>query len=154
MDRRGNRPPSEDVLPFLRDGLLDQLPEPFALGRISRQKDIADAVVPCGRQADAERIRDLSQKAIRGLNEDAGAIARVGLTAARAAMLKVDEHLEPALDDGVRTESFYIDDEADAACVVLEAGVIQALGLRRCSSESRSSHRMRPCAQGLSLIRT
>jgi hypothetical protein len=88
------------------------------------------------------------------LDQDARAVAGVGLAAAGAAVLQIDEHLEAALNDGVRTLSLYIDDEADATRVVLESGVIQALGLRRCRSKSLSSHRMCPCAQRLSLIRT
>ena len=141
-------------MPFFSDGLFDQPAHLLALARIAGQEDVAHAVLSGRRQADAERVRDFPQKSIGRLNQDAGAVTGVGLAAARAAVLQVDEHLEAALDDGVRTLSLYIDDEADAARVVLEARVIQALGLGRCRSESRSSHRMCPCAQRLSLIRT
>jgi hypothetical protein len=121
---------------------------------MARQEDIAHAVLSDGRQADAERVRDFPKKSIGRLYQDAGAVAGVRLAAARASVLQVDEHLEAALNDFVRTLSLYIDDEADAARVVLEARVVQALGLGRSGSESGSSHRKRPCVQRLSLIRT
>ena len=49
---------------------------------------------------------------------------------AGAAVLQVDQHLETPLDDRVRPAALDVHDEADAAGVVLEARVIQALGLR------------------------
>ena len=81
----------------------------------------------------------LAEEPIGRLNQDAGAVARVGFAAARAAVLEVDEHLEPALDDGVRSHALDVDDEPDAAGVVFVAGVIQALGLRR-RQMNRMSH--------------
>ena len=46
---------------------------------------------------------------------------------------------EPLLDDRVRAAPLDVDDEADAAGVVLVAGVVQALGLRR-GQMNRMSH--------------
>ncbi len=147
MVRRGHRPPAEQVLTFFGDRLLDEPSHFLALARIARQEDVAYTVAARRRQPDAEGVCDLSQKPVGRLNQDPGAVPGVGFAAARAAVLQVDKHLEPALDNGVRTLSLDIDDEADPACVVLEAGIVQALGLRRCGSEGRSDHRMRPCAQ-------
>jgi hypothetical protein len=123
------------VLAFFRDRLLNQLPHAESLAVVTRQKDVAHAVLTGRRQADAESVRDFPKEPIGRLNQNASAVAGVGLTAARAAMLQVDEHLEPALDDSMRTLSFDVDNEADAARVMLEARVIQALGLRRCGSK-------------------
>ena len=78
-------------------------------------------------------VGHLAEEPIGRLNQDAGAVTGVGLAAARAAVLEVDEHLQPALDDGVRAHALDVDDEPDAARVVFEARVIQALGLRRSS---------------------
>src|SRR6185369_16489577 len=116
--------------------------------------DIPDAVTAGRRQIDAEGIGDFPQKLVGRLNQKAGTVTGIGFAAAGASMLQVDEHLEPALDNRVRALPFDIDDEAHPARVVLEARIVQALGLRWCGSESRSSHRMRPCAQRLSLIQT
>jgi hypothetical protein len=69
-------------------------------------------------------------------------------------MGQVDENLNALDDDVVRLLTLNVGDETDAAGVVLEARVVQALSLGRYGSESRSSHRMRPCVERLSLIRT
>ena len=64
---------------------------------------------------------DLAQEPIRHLDQDAGAVAGVGLAAAGAAVLQVDQDLQAALDDAVRRAALDVDDEADAAGVVLVA---------------------------------
>ena len=85
------------------------------------------------------------------MNQDAGAVACVRLAAARTPVLEIDEHFQAARDDGVRTHALDVDNEADAASVVLVAGVIQALGLGRCGT-NRMIHDCCPRAQRLSLI--
>ena len=126
-------------------------PQLLALAGVARQEDVADAVLAGRRQADAEGVGRLAEEPIGRLDQDAGAVTRVGLAAARAAVLEVDEDLEPALDDGVRADALDVDDEPDAARVVFVARVIQALGLRRRQIESDEPW-LRPRAQRLSLI--
>jgi hypothetical protein len=79
------------------------------------------------RAAGEPEIRgDLPQKAIRHLHEHAGAVAGIRFAAAGAAVQEVEEDLEPLLDDGVRLPPFDVDDEADAAGVVLVARIVEA----------------------------
>src|SRR5947209_6198852 len=55
------------------------------------------------------------------------AVARVGLAAAGPAVLQVDEDLDRLAHQVVRPAAVQVHDEADAAGVVLEARVVQAL---------------------------
>ncbi len=68
-----------------------------------------------------------AKEGVRRLDEDAGAVAGVLLAAAGAAVFQVVQDLQTVADDVVRLPIFQIDDEADAAGVVLVARVVQAL---------------------------
>ena len=72
-------------------------------------------------------LRHLPQEAVRHLDQDAGAVAAVGLAAARAAVQQVDEQLQPLLDDRVRPPALHVDHEPHAACVVLVLRIVEAL---------------------------
>ena len=91
-----------------------------------RQEDEPGAVVAGRRQREAERRGHLAQKRVRHLHEDAGAVAGRRLAAARAAMQQVDQDAQPLLDNGVRAAALDVDDEADAAGIVLVRRVVQA----------------------------
>ena len=64
---------------------------------------------------------------MRHLDQHAGAVAGVGLAAAGAAMIEVAQHLQPCCEDRVGLAALDVDDEADAAGVVLERRVVEAL---------------------------
>ena len=118
-------PPAEQVLAFLADDPFEHAADLFA-GRLRmREEDEAGAVAARRRQRDAERRGHLAQEAVRHLHEDAGAVAGCRLAAARAAVQQVDQDAQPLLDDRVRPAALDVDDEADAAGVVLVAGVVQ-----------------------------
>ena len=78
-----------------------------------------DAVLAGRRQRSR---RDLAQERVRRLDQDAGAVAGVDLAAAGAAVLQVLQDLQRLAHDGVRLAPFDVDDEADAAGVVLVRG--------------------------------
>jgi hypothetical protein len=110
-----------------------------ALRRIARHEDVAGRVVTGLRQVDARvLLRHLLEEGVRHLHEDAGAVAGVDLAAAGAAMVEVLEDLDALLDDGVRFLALDVHDEADAAGVMLELRVIEALLWRR--AQSNGSH--------------
>ena len=94
---------------------------------VARQEHQAGAVLAGRRQ---RRRRDLAQERVRHLDQDAGAVAGVDLAAAGAAMREVLQHLQRLADDGVRLAALDVDDEADAAGVVLVPGVVEALRFR------------------------
>ena len=64
------------------------------------------------------------------MDEDAGAVAGEGVGAEGAAVLEVFEDFEGLLNDGVGALAAEIGDESDAAGVVLEGGVVEALRAR------------------------
>ena len=124
-------PPAEQLLPLLADDPLEHAADLFAGCVGMREEDEAGAIEAGGRQRDAERRGNLAQKAVRHLDKDAGAVAGRRFAAARATVQEVDEDAQPLLDDGVRPAAFDVDDEADAAGVVLVDRVVQTDGGRR-----------------------
>src|SRR5204863_4258269 len=95
-------------------------------------EDHADAVAVRGGQLDPQRLRLATEERVGDLHEDAGAVARVGIAPARAAMREVLEDREPLLHDVVRTLALHVHDEADPARVVLESGISQPRGRSLC----------------------
>ena len=71
---------------------------------------------------------------MRRLQQDARAVAGVFLAAAGAAVLQVEEDLDRFLHQVVRLAALEVDDEADAAGIVFELRVVQALD----AAEARS----------------
>ena len=69
---------------------------------------------------------------------DAGAVPGVDLAAAGAAVQQVLEHGERLAHDGVRLSALDVDDEADAAGVVLVGGIVEALRRRQSPGSSTS----------------
>src|SRR6185369_7912206 len=100
-----------------------------ARSRVARQEHHADAVLPGGRQLDPLLRHLLAIKAVRNLDQEAGAIGKLGIPTHRAAVREVAQHRESLLDDGVRLPPLDVRYEADAAGVVLVLGVVETLGL-------------------------
>ena len=94
-----------------------------------------------GRLMRASFFATFLRKACGICMQDAGAVAGVDLAAAGAAMIEVLEDLDALLDDGVRFAALDVHDEADAAGVMLELRVIEALLRRAGPVESRSFSR-------------
>ena len=70
-------------------------------------------VMPCAAQTFTEKL-------VRNLHQDAGAVAGIGLAAAGAAVIEVDENGERLLDDGVGFAALHVHDKADAARIVFD----------------------------------
>src|SRR5204863_5044470 len=98
-----------------------------AMGAVLWQEHHSDAVFAWWWQSDAGLLCDQFQEGVRGLNEDAGPIAGIGLATAGAAMVQIRENLQSLLDDRVRLRPFDVDNKTDAARFVLELRVIEAL---------------------------
>ena len=78
-------------------------------------------------QGDARLLARFDEERVGHLQQHAGAIAGVGLAAAGAAVVEVLQHLDRLLQDLVRLAALDVDHEADAAGVVLEPGIVEAL---------------------------
>ncbi len=70
-------------------------------------------------------VDDRPVERVGHLHEDSRAVAGVGLGAGRAPVVQVAHRCERLVDDGVTLAALHVDDEADAARVVLEAGVVE-----------------------------
>ena len=79
--------------------------------------------------AGSSKSRTRAEELVGDLAQHAGAVARVDLRAARAAVLEVVEHVQRARDGVVRLLAGQVGDGADAAGVVLVAWVVEASGL-------------------------
>jgi hypothetical protein len=89
----------------------DQLP-PF---RIVRHEHEAGRVVAGLGQCDAELAGLAPEEGMRGLHQDAGAVAGARVGADRTAMLEIAQDVDRVLDDLVRLAALDVGDEADAA---------------------------------------
>ena len=102
----------------------------IALPWIAREEHEARAVASGQREIDAERRGHPPQEPIRHLNQNAGAVTRIGLAAAGAAMQQIDEDLEAARNHAVRGAPRDVDHEPDAACVVFVGRIVESARLR------------------------
>jgi hypothetical protein len=127
---RRHRAPTEHALTLRLHDLLEAFLDAPPQRRVTRQKHDAAAVGAGLGQLDARLLRRFDEEAMRHLQQDAGAVAGIDLRPACAAVIQVCEHLQGLLQDAVRFAAFDIDDETDAARIVLERRVVQAL-LRR-----------------------
>ena len=123
----GQVAPAENLLSFLGDDLLDQGLAVPALAGIGRQRQHAEPVLAGGGQLDAQLDGHRLQKVVGNLYQDAGAVPGIGLSAAGTAVIEIQQNLESAADDVVGALALHVGQEADAAGVVLEGRVIEAL---------------------------
>ena len=141
-----NVAPAEQALPFVGDDAGEQVLDAAPLGRVARQEDHADAVLPRAGQLDAGRGRRPQQELVRHLQQHAGAVAGVDLAPAGAPVQQVQPDLERLPHQLVRPLALDVDHEPYAARVVLEARVVESLRRRR--SDGRAGPRRAPLLPG------
>ena len=118
--------PTKQRLPlFAHDG-LELLLAGSRLAFLARQEHQTAAVVASVRQGHAQGLRFAHIKAVRQLQQDAGAVAGVLFAAAGAAVLQVLEDAQGIGDNAVRGNALHVHHETDAAGVVLGVGRVQA----------------------------
>jgi hypothetical protein len=130
--------PAEHGLAFGLHDLLEALFDASTQRRIARQEHDAAAIRARLRQLDARFLARFGEEPVRHLDQHAGAVAAVFLGAAGAAVIEIHEDLQALLQDAVGLAALDVDHEADAAGVVLERRVVQAL-LRRQSRPAGSA---------------
>jgi hypothetical protein len=64
---------------------------------------------------------------MRDLDQDSGAVARLRVASARAAMSQVDEDLQSLFNDVVRLLALNINDKTDATGIVFVAWIVETL---------------------------
>jgi hypothetical protein len=95
--------------------------------RVRGEKDHAHAVASPPRHIEAEPHALALEKAVRELKQDAGAVAGLGIAAGGGPVAKAPQYLEALLDDVTRLFALDMGDEAHAARVVLEVGMVEAV---------------------------
>ena len=118
------------VSAFFANDSFDDAFAALAGGRLDGQERHTDAVFAGWREGEAQCGAFAREVGVRNLDEDAGAIAGFGIAAARATVREVHQNLDAFDDDLVGLLALDVGDEADAASVVLKAGVVEALGCR------------------------
>ena len=93
---------------------------------VLREEQHGHAVVPLVREDLPALLRLLAEEAVRDLEQDAGAVARVALEARAAAVLEVHQDREGVVEDAVAARAVKVGERADTAGVVLELGPVQA----------------------------
>ena len=124
---RGNFAPAEEMLPFAPHEFGQEVHGQLAGVFVAVAEEHAHAVVAARGQRDSELGALVVEELVGGLDEKAGAVAGVDLGAAGAAMVEVGERLDRLLHDHVGTVPLEVHEEANAAGVVLKAGVVKAL---------------------------
>ena len=97
-----------------------------ALGPAAGQENECHSVVAGSRQPVRKGRVVGSKEEIRQLHEDARTISRVLIATARAAMLKVLEDLQPALNGRVALPAAHVGHEPNPARVPLEGRVVES----------------------------
>ncbi len=120
--------PAQDPLALDAHVALDHVLELGPDRRVVREEAHADPVLAGRRQLDAG---DGAQERVGELDEDARAVARADVGALGPAVLEVVQRLERAADDLVGLLVVQARHHGDAAGVVLEPGVVEALCLGR-----------------------
>ncbi len=121
---------AQEVLAVLLYDVLEE-PQSFLLrGLVLRREEEAHAVVVGLGKADTLVRAGVGEEVVRNLDQDAGAVARVHLAAAGAAVLKVLQGRDAVFDHLVRSPPLEVHQKADAAAVVLVSWVVEPGRLR------------------------
>jgi hypothetical protein len=99
-----------------------------------------DAVCAGAGELNAEFAALARKKDMGDLNQNAGAVARLGITARRSAMGELNENLKPLADDVVALFALDAGHQAHAACIVFIAWMVEALRERKLTTVIRYLH--------------
>ena len=123
--------PAKQLEAFLRGDLFEGLAHHLAPLGVARHEQHADAVLAGLRQRDAERLRLAREELVRNLHQDAGAVAGARIGADRAAMLEIEQDGQRILHDLLGLPALDVGDEADAAGILGEGGIVEAVAFRQ-----------------------
>ena len=123
----GDVAPADQGQAFLRELRGDDL---FRLGAgrvVAGHEELTDAIVLGGWQGHAQARAFLHEEVMGDLDEDAAAVAELGIRAHRAAMVEIEQDLQALLNDCVGLAVVHVGDEADAAGILAMGGIKKAL---------------------------
>ena len=111
----------------LRAPLLERaLRVAHARGVVVREEEHGHAVIALVGQQLALLLGLLAEETMRNLEQHAGTVAGIALQAGAATVLKVHEHGKRVVEHGVASLPLQVGQGADAACIVLITGSVQA----------------------------
>ncbi len=122
--------PTEHGEAFFARGLLEQAFAGEPLLPLDRQKAHRNAVFARSGQAEPEMRGFFREKFVRNLNQNARAVACLGVATAGAPMLEIYQDFQTFAHDFARGFTFDVHDETDAAGIMLMSGIVQTLGRR------------------------
>ena len=96
-----------------RASALEQGDGEFARRRVLRQEAHRHRIIAGRGQGEALGPCPVAQQGVRNLDEDAGAVAQQRVAPDRAAMIEVEQDLQPAADRRMRLLPLDVRDEAD-----------------------------------------
>ena len=111
-------------LDLVGDDALDHLPP----CRLLRHEQRADGVFAGIGQQEADLGGLALEEGVRDLHQDAGAVTEARVGADGAAVLEIAEDVQRIGDDLMRLLALDVGDEADAAGILLQRGIIEAFG--------------------------
>src|SRR5690606_3265443 len=120
--------PAEETQSLLLGHLCELFLTVAPLRLVARQEHQPGAVLAGGGQVDAQRRRGFAQERVGKLDQHAGPVTRLWVTAAGTAVGQVFKNRQPLFDDGVGALAVDVGDKPHAAGVVLEERVIETLG--------------------------
>ena len=121
----GHVAPPEHRQLLLGDDPLDHRLRLLSGDGVGGQKGVADGVATAFGQLEPGIGDDVAQEAVGYLQQDARAVAGVGLRTRGAAMLHVPERGQPVDDELVAGDALDVRDERDTTGVVLETRIVE-----------------------------
>ena len=125
-----HRAPTEEFLPLGPDDLLEEPLDIFAQALVGREKHHGHPVIAGRRKLDVLLLGHRREELVRSLDENARAIAGVFLEPAGAAVLEIEQNLQPLFDDLVGRPPLQVGNETHTAGFVLELRIVKSLALR------------------------
>jgi hypothetical protein len=119
--------PSQHALAFLEDDLFKFRRAGGPLRRVGGAVNHPHAVKPRFRQGDFFEGRDLFQKPVRHLHQNARAVPGVRFTATSAPVVQIHQNRQRLADDGMGPFSLHLAYETDTTGVVFKLGIVEAL---------------------------
>src|SRR4029078_13426286 len=123
-------PPAAGAL-VPRDGLGVDVADNLSPVWILRHEERTNGVFAGSRQFESKLGGFLRKEFVRHLHQDAGAIAHPWIGTDRAAVLEIAENAQSVFDELMRLAALDVRDEADAARILGERGIVETLRERR-----------------------
>ena len=146
-----NVAPADDFQSFFKSGAFKRFLNLFALGIVMRHEQVTDTVMPGLGQVEAEFRGFAGEEGVRDLHQHAAAVTRLGVGPDRAAVFQIAQYGQAVIDDLSALLVVDVDDETDAAIVVLARGIVETLAFGKAGPRDLGRHKLRQAVFRLAL---